>query len=48
MNTVDLTATRINWNALTTREIEAIRIEAGQFGDSELARKARRAIIRRG
>jgi len=48
MNAIDTTAARINWTALTVSEIRALANEAGQYGDTDLVRKARRALRRRG
>ena len=43
----NLTARRINWSALTTSEIEAVRTDAGAHGDSRLVRLATAALRRR-
>lgn len=43
----DLAADRINWRALTTAQIEAVRADAGAHGDLKLVRRADRAIARR-
>ena len=44
-----LTADRIDWSRIEAEghSIEAIMIEAGQYGDAVLVKRARRAIERR-
>lgn len=45
--TIDLSAARTNWRALTSGQIEALRDEANAHGDAALATKAARALSRR-
>ncbi len=40
----DLDAPRIRWSDYSVAEIEALIIEAGQFGDTELVKRALRHL----